>query len=211
MATAADLLDDLKSRFDADQSKLLRSLDGAHKLAVARSRSYRGRVTVSAVTGASEYPMPTTVLATRYVMVGGYVWVHADETDIPALIAGDETVVGTGGVFASGVNGSGVEQIQLYPPPTDTTETVEVVGALRAPTLTVNGVAGATVTSGLLVPDEFSDALVEGASPAWYRRDGRPDLAGDAQQFFDSRVEELRRQVRRRFDTGPRRVRIQWP
>jgi hypothetical protein len=71
-------------------------------------------------------------------------------------------------------------------------------------------VDGATVTSDLLVPDEFQPALVEGASPAWYRRDGRPDLATDAQQVFDAAVEELRRQVRRRFDTGPRRVRLQW-
>lgn len=208
MATAADLLDDLRSRFDADQSKLLRSLDGAHKLAVARSRVSRGRVTVGPVTGAAEYPLPD-VLAVRYVMVGGYIWTQADETDIPALTAGDESVLGPGGVFAPGVSG-GVEQIQLYPPPTDTTETVEVVGVLRAPALTVDGVDGATTTSDLLVPDEFQSALVEGASPAWYRRDERPDLATDAQQVFDAAVEELRRQVRRRFDTGPRRVRLQW-
>lgn len=208
MATAADLLDDLRSRFDADQSKLLRSLDGAHKLAVARSRVSRGRVTVGPVTGAAEYPLPD-VLAVRYVMVGGYIWTQADETDIPALTAGDESVLGPGGVFAPGVS-DGVEQIQLYPPPTDTTETVEVVGVLRAPALTVDGVDGATTTSDLLVPDEFQSALVEGASPAWYRRDERPDLATDAQQVFDAAVEELRRQVRRRFDTGPRRVRLQW-
>jgi hypothetical protein len=149
------------------------------------------------------------VLAVRYVMVGGYIWTRADESDIPALTAGDESVLGPGGVFAPGVSGE-VEQIQLFPPPTDTTQTVEVVGTLRAPSLTVNGVDGETVTSDLLVPDEFQPALVEGASPAWYRRDGRPDLATDAQQVFDGAVEELRRQVRRRFDTGPRRVRLQW-
>jgi hypothetical protein len=106
VATAADLLDDLKSRFDADPSKLLRSLDGAHKLAVARSRVHRGRVTVGPVTGAAEYPLPD-VLAARYVMVGGYIWTRADESDIPALTAGDESVLGPGGVFAPGVDGRG--------------------------------------------------------------------------------------------------------
>jgi hypothetical protein len=220
--TSADLLNQLKQEVgfsvSGGDATLLGWLNARHRKMVARSKCYRGQTTIAGgtVIGQADYAIPSGALRIQSVEVGGVTYDRASRSDVIAVR--NSTAVFTSeygeGVVALGAGAAGAETLTIYPTPTVAGASIVLFGALRAPELTVAGVGTppAGATNSPVVPPEYFDALVNGAAAIGLKR--TESRHGEAQAYtseFDDACEELRRETRARWNTGPSRIRVEWP
>lgn len=217
--TSAELLAQLRDEVGFDVSggdvTLLGWLNARHRRMVERSRCFRKRLAVGpTVAGTSDYTLPPEVLEVRLVEVGLVPYDYASRREVLEVRNASAVFVARSGegLVARGVSASGSEVLSIYPTPTVSGTEIAVTGPVRAPELTVSGVAGAGATNSPVVPPEFFDALVHGAASTGLKRtEARMNDAAAYDSEFDAATEELRRQTRARWNTGPSRVSIVWP
>lgn len=212
--TSADLHTQLKDEigFDVSDTVLLGWLNAKHRRMVARSKCKRGKVAVSGGTVVDQagYTVPPEIIEIQSVFIDDAEFTRTSRRSIPAVLAATAVFVGPGGVVAQDATSASVEQLVLYPTPTEAALTIEVFGPVRAKELQVTGVVGTTNTPD--VPAEFFEALVHGAAAVGMKRD--EERTADAREYeaeFNAATEELRRQVRRRWNTGPARIEVVRP
>lgn len=161
-------------------------LNARYRRMVVRAKWRRGQVSLGqTVTGQAEYNIPTDVAVLEGLMVDGDPFYRVGQTELWRLKAGQATVAG--GAFAPDFTSSGTERVELYPAPTTAGLAIEALATLRPSALSANGDTP-------IVPEEFHDAIVEGAiADLLARLDERLDQAPYFDQKFDAAVEELRR------------------
>lgn len=193
--------------FDATEAQVLVWLTRRQRTMVADSRCYRKTTNIGpTVANQSTYSVPADVVEILELLVGGVPYGSATHLDLAQGPRGYVVLDGDGGVAARTDSAAGVEQVALYPTPTTAGLAVTIYAVYRAPDL----VSGSDAT--LVIPGEFSDALVAGAIATGLRRtEARADLAQPHEEEFMAGVEKLRRRVNRKHrKTGPARVRVAW-
>lgn len=207
MATVQGLIDSVKSeaQFDVSDSAALTWLDRRHKSMVVRARALRKTASLTTVASQRDYALPADVVEIMEVTVAGLPYGRATHTDLSYGAQGWVELTGIGGVVASEEDATGGPEIALYPTPTQSSLAILVRAVCRPSTLTVG------VDSGIIVPDEFLDALISGAiATGLKRQEYRPDLAQSFEQEFSDASEEYRRRIARRYrGGGPAQIRIQ--
>jgi hypothetical protein len=216
--TTADLLDQLRDEigFDVDggDATLLGWLNSRHRRMVSRAECYRKAWTVSGgtVAGQADYVLPSDVLAIKALSLDGVPLERTKRADLVAVRSSLAVFVGSGVVVAQGANDAAAETLTIYPTPDVGGSEIEGFGPVRAPELTVSGVAGAGATNSPVVPPEFFEALVHGAaSPGMRRTEARHSEADAYDMDFTAATEELRRQSRARWRNGPAQIEVRWP
>jgi hypothetical protein len=218
--TSADLLGQLRDEIGFDvqggDATLLGWLNARHRRMVAKSKCYRQRTVISGgtVQGQGDYLLPSAVLEVQTVEVGGARFDRVSRSDVIDVRNAEAVFVSPHdeGVVAQGANGMAGEILTIFPAPDTAGTEVAVFGPVRAPELTVSGVGGSSSTNSPVVPAEYFEALVHGAAAIGLRR--TESRVGEAQAYdqeFIDATEDLRRYVRRRWNTGPSRIRVSWP
>jgi hypothetical protein len=216
--TTADLLDQLRDEigFDVDggDATLLGWLNSRHRRMVSRAKCYRKSWSVPGGTVAdqSDYVIPSDVLEIDALALDGVALERTRRSNIVAVRSSLAVFVGSGSVVAQGANDAAAEVLTIYPTPDVGGTEIEGFGPVRAPELTVSGIAGAGATNSPVVPPEFFEALVHGAaSPGMRRTEGRHADADAYDLDFTAATEELRRQSRSRWRNGPAMIEVRWP
>lgn len=174
-----------------------------HQTMVRRSRVYRGTTEIGPTVANTAFYVASTVLELFNLTVGGIPAGRAQRPDAYAQTQGELVWSGEDGASLYAVDASGVTSgITLIPTPTASGLSILAYGTLLAPTLTLG--------QNLLVPDEYVDALAEGAIATGLARDTEQVASADRfEQRFDAKCEELRAQVNRSLRPGPAQIRVQ--
>lgn len=193
-STTAELIADVKDGAgDIDDATALRYLNKRQRTMCQRSGWYRQMfILAMTVAGQDAYGYVSDVFEVFTLTVGGVPYTKRSPADLERLKAGWSTLVGDGGFFVV----TDVSQITLYPAPSESGLQIQGLVSLTPPDL----VSGA---SDPVVPDPFTDALVEGAIATWLaRKDENFGSADRNEARFDNACEELRRYAKRRFRPG---------
>jgi hypothetical protein len=201
--TAQQLVDEFLGQwnFDVSEAEALTWLDRRHKKMVRRSRCNLKTVAVGTTTaGVSDYAIKAVEI--MQVLVDGVPFGKAPRSAQNAYSRGrlvwtpaDE------GLFVSTANGSGVSEVGLIPPPTQTGLAIQAFAAMPATDL--------VLASTLLVDDDYHEVLQEGMAATGYARDVEQLPSADrCEARFDAGCEEYRREIKRRMRSGPAQIRV---
>lgn len=180
---------------DVDATTVLGWLSSRQALMCARSGCLRRRLSIGAtVNGQADYPVPRQIVRILELKVNGVIYSSGRHGDIANHANRLVWIWGPGGLVAREGEVGGTEQLALVPAPTDDGQVIEAYATCR-PGPIVEG-DDATVH----IPDEFHDALVDGAIALGLQRmESRGDLAAEFAQRFDGACAELLKQVRKRY------------
>jgi hypothetical protein len=208
--TVSQLVTDITAEgaFDADPAQVLRWLDRRHKQMCARAGAFRKTASAGVtVAGQQSYAVPAGLLEALEVTVGGVTYTRGRHTDIAS---GDALVLGgTGGIFLDTADSAGVQQVALFPVPSDPGDAISVYGLYAAPDLATT--PGAGVITSVLVDDDAVEGLLHGVFATALSRPGeaRWDLAQAHEASFETACLEFKRRVTRRLrGSGPSQIRV---
>lgn len=200
MPTAAELVADVKDGAgDITDATALRYLNRRQRSMCARSGWYRKTVSLGpTVVAQTDYLVADTIDVVYTLTVDGVPYTKKSHHDVDELRVGWSTKVGLGGFFAESEDDTGAKKVRLYPAPSQAGLTIEVWAAVAPPTLAVT-----PTPVGPVVPEDLTDALVEGATATWIAR--KDEDMGPADRYearFDNACSELARRAKRRFRPG---------
>lgn len=160
------------------------------------------------VAGTTNYALTSTIIDVDKVLVGTAEYTSASRDQIGGLVSGRLTFIrstGVSGVFAADYTAAGVVQIELYPTPETSGDTIYIEGVEEPSALTTS-----PDTTPIFPPDLHGKILVDGTI-ALIR--ARQDERMDSAQWFESRfvegVEELRRRaIGRTRASGPVQIQV---
>lgn len=192
--------------FDVTADAALRALDRKHKRMVRRARLRTSRVSLGSTTaGQRDYTIGIqTIQEVLDIEVGGVPYNRAPRR-VQAAFARNALQWSPAyeGLFVDTADTTGLRQIALIPTPSESGLSIVVYAAVEAPTLVA-------LFDNVLVPDDYTDALVAGAAATFLERE--PEQLGYAQALdakFDNACEELRRQVARQLrGNGPATIQL---
>lgn len=202
--TAQSLVDEVIDQwgFDVDAATGLKWLNRRHKTMVRRGRSNRRTIEIGVtVAGQSDYPV--AAFDVYSVTVGEVPYRKARRSDQRAYTRGQLVWTPSDvGLFVAKADENGASQLGLIPPPGEAGLTIEVFAAVAADDL--------TLTSELLVDEDYHEGLQEGMAATGYARDSEQMGAADrCEARFDAKCEELRQETARRFrGHGPAQIRV---
>lgn len=205
--TVSDLVTAVKSEasFDVTDAVALGWLNRRHRVMVRRSRCYRYTASLgSTVAGQRDYALPTGLVESYEVDVGGLAYGKAKHTDFANGAQGYVVLSGDGGIFGAEESATGDLEVALFPTPTTSGQAITIRAAWLPPDLSMSD------STTLKIPSSYNDALIAGAVGTGLRRvEHRPDLAQPHEQEFADACEELRREVNRRYrGSGPAQIRV---
>lgn len=195
-------------------------LSSAEALALINERYYEAnakarynRVTETlgtTVAGTTNYALTDAIIDVDRIRIGTAEYAPASQEQIAGLYSGRLTFrrsTGVSGVFAPDYTAAGVVQIEVYPAPETTGDTIYVEG-VEAPTALVAG-SGTPI----FPADLHGKILVDGTiALVRARTDERLDTAQWFEQRFVEGVEELRRRaIGRTRAAGPVQIQLQIP
>lgn len=203
-----------QGNFDVPPAWVLGWLDNRHKLICARTKCFRKKLTLTTVAAQVSYVLPAEVQEILAVSVAspsagglGVPYAAGRPGDLPAGALGFVWLQGVfvsrgGGIFIRDESAEGVDELALYPTPSEDGLSIMVTTICRPAKLALG--------DSLKTPPEFDDALVAGAiATGLERTEGRAELAATSEQKFTVGCEELERQVRRRFKgEGAAQIRV---
>lgn len=197
-STTAELITDVKDGAgDIDDATALRYLNKRQRSMCARSGWFRETVEIGpTMVGQDEYALGADVDVLYSLTVDGVPYTKRSHGDIDRLKVGWSTRVGDGGFFSITDDTAGAVKLRLYPAPTVAGLAMLAWASVAPPAMVAGG-------QGPMVPDDFTDALVEGAIATWLaRKDENFGSADRNEGRFDNACEELRRRAKRRFRPG---------
>lgn len=199
--TVSTLVAEVQSVVDVTADQALTALNRRHRVMVARSKCLRRVFSTSVAAGQATYYLPTApeIIQLYQLKVGGVPYSPGRFGDLYAGAQGTLTLSGPGGVYVRYDPAAGEPQLRFYPAPSEATY-VELAAAVLPTDLTTDG--------GLAVDSDFYDALVDGATATFLRREGEGDPAS-LEARFDQACEELRRRVATKYRSGPAQIRLQ--
>jgi hypothetical protein len=196
--TTAELVADVQAGAgDIDATTALRYLNKRQRSMCARSGWFRKTVSIATtVVDRTDYDVSDDIDLLYTVTVDGVPYTKRSHGDIDRLRVGWSSLVGPGGLFAVSDASDGDTQLRLYPAPSEAGLAIEAWASVAPPAMVSGGQAP-------VVPDDFTDALVEGAIATHLARaDENYGSADRNEARFDNACEELRRRAKRRFRPG---------
>lgn len=189
--------------FAASESEVLEWLNMRHRKAVARSECRLATLDLGTTDGSAVIALPENVVRLQELTIGGLPYQRAGRADITGMRVGTLHLAGRPGVFAPDAGAGSEERIMVFPTP-EAGLAVEGFASVRADELGMD--------DEMATPEEFDDEMSDGVASVGLKREPEQlQVALALETKFDNGVEELRRQVRRRMRSGPRRIRVEWP
>ena len=201
-----------KTSLATSETVILSWLNARYRELVAESGFVKGvRNLGPTVAGQKEYALPDSVVRVTRLRVGSlrpFAPMLLD--DLWELHAGHATLEsGTDGAFAGSWDAEGVESVMIYPEPSEEAdqplgvdEAIEAVCVVLPSPL----VAGGT---GPVVPDDFHEAIVDGAiAMGLLRDDGSAALAQPFEERFQAAIVRLKKRATARVGKGPVQARV---
>lgn len=200
-----------ESSFDVTPTQALTWLNRSWRTMLSRARAYRKTVSFgTTVADDQTYDAPAGVIELYSLEVAGVPYGRARREDVYWDTQGrlTWTYQGETGLFYPDATASAVQSVTLIPVP-GAGLAITGLAATSPPDLTNDG-TGDTLLNAWA--DGHFEALISGAMAIGYRREGNAGLRADAQATFDNEVEELRRDVKRRWrGPGPTQIRVELP
>jgi hypothetical protein len=186
----------------SSQADIAGWINQAYTRLVVRSKWRKAQVVIATtVADQAEYTLPATVEDIEEgILVGTEPWSAVGQETLWRLKNGNATA--DGGVWAGDYDDAGNPQIELYPAPDEAGVEVSALAVLKPVPLAVDADTP-------IVPEDFHDAIVDGAISTGLRRIN--ERIGEADSFearFREEVEGLRRRGNSRLSTGPVQVQV---
>lgn len=201
--TVSELLEQVveEGGFDISNEAALRAFNQQHRKMVVRSRCLRREMLLGdTVADQQAYSLDPDIVEVLGLTLDGVPWKRTGGRSWAALRAGTSVLRGVGGVYAEWPDASGNEQLVLYPVPAVPAE-MRVLVALRPQDL--------LTTDHPQVPSEYHEALVDATVGVLLGRvDERLGDAAAWRASFDMAIEELRRESKSRFRSGPGQIQV---
>lgn len=201
-----------EASFDVTPTQALSWLNRAWQTMLTRARAYRKTVSFgNTAANDATYDAPAGLIELYSLEVAGVPYGRARREDVYGYSQGRVTWTGMGetGLFYPDSTASAVSSVTLIPTPTSAGLAITGLAATAPPELT-NDAAGDALLTGYA--DGHYEAIIAGAMAIGYRREGNLGARQDAQMEFDTHVEELRRDTKRRFrGPGPTQIRVEMP
>lgn len=201
--TFDDIVAAVLTQFQAPRATVEGWVDSRHKRMVADSKWRKEeREVAETVDGVARYDLSADIVDVRKLRAGDVPYDVVRQDDLWSVRNPLEParLVGPGGVCAQAFSDSGQAQVELYPVPTSSGDTITVLAAVQA----------ATMQSGSspIIPEDFHDALLSGAIADGYKKlDERWDLAVPHEQEFSNAIVALTKRAVSRVGSGPTRAR----
>lgn len=195
-----------QGELDVPGAMVLDWLSGRQALMCSRSRCLRRRLVIgSTVANQSSYAVPKQVVQILEVQVAGVVYGSGRHSDISNFAQNRLWIWGPGGIAMRDADVEGDDELALVPPPPQDGLPIEVYAACR-PGPIVEG-----DDSTVRIPEEFYDALVDGAIALGLQRtESRGDIAAEFAARFESACAELLKQVNKRYKgSSPAQIRVE--
>lgn len=211
--TGQEALDAVRSEagFDITEARAKQVIDQRVQEAVARAKWAMEEVTVSSTVADQRlYTLPSDVVDAERIWVvsasdsGITEYDRKSPRDLMGLRSGRLRRTGTGGFFAPNFSSTGVAQVELYPAPENTGDTIYAYAAVQAADIS-DWTQEVTV-----VPVQFHERiLVDGPVASLLARiDERVAEADRFEGRFEDAVIKLERHKNSRLGSGPQRAAV---
>ena len=201
-----------KTSLATSETVILSWLNARYRELVAESGFVKGvRDLGPTVAGQKEYALPDSIVRVTRLRAGSLrPFAPMALDDLWELHAGHATLEsGTDGAYAETWREDGTESVMIYPEPSaeadqplGADETIEAV-CVVLPTALAAG------DTGPVVPDDFHEAIVDGAiAMGLLRDDGSAALAAPFEERFQAAIVRLKRRATGRVGKGPVQARV---
>ncbi len=194
------------------QAVILSWLNARYRELVAESGFLRGtRELGPTVAGQAEYALPDSVVRVVRLRVGSLRPFAAMQVDDLWLLQGGNATLESGvdGAFAPSWSADGTENVMIYPTPSSEADVTLGDGESIDAVCVVLPDPLAAGDSGPVVPEDFHEAIVDGAiSLGLLRDDGSAGLAQPFEERFQAAIVRLKKRATARVGKGPVQARV---
>jgi len=194
------------------QAVILSWLNARYRELCAESGFLRGQRELGpTVADQAEYALPDSVVRVVRLRVGSLRPFAPMQVDDLWLLQGGNASLESGvdGAFAPSWGSDGVEKVMIYPTPSSDPDESLGVGESIDAVCVVLPDALAAGDSGPQVPEDFHEAIVDGAiALGLFRDDGAAGLAQPFEEKFQAAIVRLKRRATARVGKGPVQARV---